>query len=982
MNPRALSARALLAGLAALLVSLPAAALDPRFVWQTIETPHFQVHYHQGQYKLAQKFARSAEEAHRRLVPLLDHTPSERTQLVVQDDTDFANGNATPLLYNLIHAYAAPPDSRSTLNDFDDNVSELISHEYTHILHLDTILGLPEVTNAIFGKLWIPNGGQPGWFIEGMAVFTESELTGAGRVRSAQEEMTVRAQVLENRFWRIDQLSNSQLDWPRGFGQYTVGGRFVDWIARQYGLGALRDLSHDFGGRAIPLAMNISAERVLGSSYLDLYEQYHQSEVVRAHEVEQAVRAEGESRIERLTRLGEWVRTPRWSPDGTDLYYIHSGPDRLPEIRAVSPGRCCDALAHQEGPVRPGDRQVAVLWSDPYGDDTLAVDRSGRVTYARNEIFQEHEALQDLFSVDPRTGDTERLTRGLRAREQDVAADGSIAFLWRLTGGRTAIAELAPGAAEPRILFEDPDGEPVGGPRYSPSGKQIAFLHHREGSWDLRLVSREGSALSDVTRDRAIDRDPSWTPDGRYLLFSSDRSGVYNIYAYRIDDGALLKVSNVVLGAFDPEPSPDGTQLALVTYSSRGYDLSRMALLPGSWKPVTAAPVADARPPVGSLPPEEVFPVHPYSPWSTLRPHFFIPYANTDALGTTLGALTQGFDAVARHDYAASVWYGLGSHLPGWDLTYNNHTLYPDLTFSAARDLSGAAGGGRYYTERQVGGLVAASFPFSQIERGQNLTVAYAATSLATHTNPEHRPVPSGLLTTATFQYSYSDARRFVNSVSAEQGQRFSITFRLADPILGGDFAYRQLSTAYSRYFRLPWTYDDRPLHHALAFRASFGISRGDLSRRHLFGLGGFDVGDPVRAVLSPATAPSRVLRGFVQNAFAGEAYALGTAEYRFPIYTVQAGPWTLPFFLRRLHGAVFADLGDAFTAKNGEFLEDLGGTAKVRARPHLGLGGELRAEIVLGYILPTDFRLGCARGVERSELAIIDCYAALGGVF
>ena len=972
--------------LLALLASLPALALDPRFVWQTIETPHFQVHYHQGQYKLAQKFARSAEEAHRRLVPLLDHAPSGRTQLVVEDDTDFANGNATPLLYNLIHAYAAPPDSRSTLNDFDDNVSELISHEYTHILHLDTVLGLPEVTNSVFGKLWIPNGGQPSWFIEGMAVFTESEITGAGRVRSAQEEMTVRAQVLENRFWRIDQLSSSQLDWPRGFGQYTVGGRFVNWLAGQYGLGALRDISHDFGGRAIPLGMNLSAERVLGTSYLDLYQQYRESEVTRARAVEKAVKAEGESRIEHLTRLGEWIRTPRWSPDGSTLYYIHSGPDRMPEIRAVQPDRCCDALARQDGPVRQGDHAIATLYSDPYGDDTLAVDRSGRVTYARIEVFQQFEDLQDLYAIDPRTGDTERLTRGMRAREQDVAADGSIAFLWRRTGGRTAIAELAPGATEPRVLFEDPDGEPVGGPRYSPSGKQVAFLHHRDGSWDVRIVAREGGALTDVTRDRAIDRDPSWTPDGKYVLFSSDRSGVYNIYAWRVTDGALLKVSNVLFGAFDPEPSPDGAQLALVTYSSRGYDLGRMALVPDNWKPVTAPPVAEARPPVGTLPPEEVFPVHAYSPWSTLRPYFWLPYANTDALGSTLGALTQGFDAVGRHEYAATAWYGLGSHLPGWDLTYVNHSLYPDITLSTARDLSGVAGGGRYYTEREVGGLIAASFPFSQIERGQAITVQYSATSLATHTNPENRRIPSGLLTVATFQYSYSDARRFVNAISAEQGQRFSLTLRIADPLLGGDFAYQQLSSAYSHYFRMPWSWDQRPLHHALAVRGSFGISHGDLSRRHLYGLGGFDLGDPVRAVLNPTTAPSRILRGFVQSAFAGEAYALGTIEYRFPLLTIQAGPWTLPFFFRRLHGAAFADIGDAFTARNGALLEspaDAPADGPPRkARPHVGLGAELRAEIVLGYILPTDFRLGCARGAENSPLAILDCYAALGGVF
>jgi len=157
-----------------LLFALPALALDPRFVWETLETPHFQVHYHQGMYRYAQRAARAAELSWERLVPLLDHVPDSRTHIVVQDDTDFANGNATPLLYNLIHAYAAPPDSRSTLADFDENVYELVSHEYTHILHLDTVSGVPASFNGNFGKLWITSGSQPLWFIEGIATFAES----------------------------------------------------------------------------------------------------------------------------------------------------------------------------------------------------------------------------------------------------------------------------------------------------------------------------------------------------------------------------------------------------------------------------------------------------------------------------------------------------------------------------------------------------------------------------------------------------------------------------------------------------------------------------------------------------------------------------------------------------------------------------------------------------------------------------------------
>lgn len=957
---------------AASLFSLPVLAIDPRFVWETIDTPHFEVHYHQGQYKLAQKVARTAEEAHRRLSPLLDHQPRERTQIVVQDDTDFSNGNATPVLYNLIHAFAAPPDSRSTLNDFDDNVSELISHEYTHILHLDTVEGIPDVFNRIFGKIWIPNGGQPTWFIEGMAVFAESEVSGAGRDRSSQEQMQLRAQVLEGEWWRIDQLSNSPLHWPRGFGQYTVGGHFLKWVAGEYGLGALRDLSHDFGGRAIPLAMNTSATRVLGKTYLDLYQEYGELEYARARALEREVKAAGETPVEPLTRLGEWVRTPRWSPDSRTIYYSYSGPDRLPEIRAVEPGGCCDPLARLDSATRPGDRQVQVLYADSFGDDTLAVDARGRVVYAGIEIYQEFEDLQDLYSVDPTTGASTRLTRGLRAREQDVAADGSLVFLWRRPGGRTAIAELAPGSTLPRVLFEDPDGEPVGGPRYSPSGRQIAFLHHREGSWDLRILPRDGGPVADVTHDRAIDRDPAWTSDGRYLLFSSDRSGVYNIYAHRLADGALLQVSNVVNGAFDPAPSPDGTQLALVTYSARGYDLGRMALSPGSWKRMDDAPVADQRPEVSALPPAEVFPVRPYQPWSTLRPHFWLPYAAADAGGTTLGAVTGGFDAINRHEYAATAWFGLGSHTPGWDIAYVNRSFYPDLTFATARALNSAVSidGLHGYTETAVSGSVTALFPFSQIERRQTITTDYSVTSLASHTNPDQAAVREGLLAAATLQYTYSDVHQFIYGISREQGQRFTLTLRLSDPAIGSDFRFQQLSSSYSHYFAMPWTSSGRPLHHAVAIRLSGGLARGDLSERHLFYLGGFDLGSPVTAVLNPANAPVRILRGFVHDAFFGEAYGLGTAEYRLPLLDIEAGAWTLPIFLRRLHGAVYSDFGDAFTPGQRPF------------RLHAGAGAELRAQIVLGYILPTDFRLGCARGLESSRLAIVDCYAALGGVF
>jgi hypothetical protein len=233
--------------------------------------------------------------------------------------------------------------------------------------------------------------------------------------------------------------------------------------------------------------------------------------------------------------------------------------------------------------------------------------------------------------------------------------------------------------------------------------------------------------------------------------------------------------------------------------------------------------------------------------------------------------------------------------------------------------------------------------------------------------------MPTGLLAAATATYTYSDARRFVRGVSAEQGQALSLSLRVSDPALGSAFSFWQLSATAQKYLALPFTWQGRPLHHALALRASGGVARGDLSDRHLFYLGGFQQGDPVRAVLSPQSAPLRILRGYSTDAFSGDKFVLGTGEYRLPLWNIEQGAWTLPFMLRRLHAAAFGDLGDAWTAAR-DF------------RLHGSLGAELRAEVVIGYVLPTDVRFGCARGLEAArpdgQGAILDCYAALGGVF
>ena len=225
---------------------LPAQAGDPELVWRSVETTHFRITYHEPLGRVAQRLARITELAHAALAPVLLHSPRFRTEVLITDDTDYSNGSATALPFPTVRLYLTAPDDRSELNDYDDWLYALFVHEYTHILHLDTINGLPKWVNYLLGfgvnTLYAPNQVQPRWFIEGLAVFEETERTSAGRLRSSLFDMYLRTHVLEGRFLRLDQVSNQTMLWPRGNVPYLYGSAFLRYIMKRFGHDSLKEV--------------------------------------------------------------------------------------------------------------------------------------------------------------------------------------------------------------------------------------------------------------------------------------------------------------------------------------------------------------------------------------------------------------------------------------------------------------------------------------------------------------------------------------------------------------------------------------------------------------------------------------------------------------------------------------------------------------------------------------------------------------------
>ena len=937
---------------------------DPGLSWRTIETDHFRVHFPDGLARLARRAAAAAERAHAVLVPAFAHDPAGRTEIVLSDDSDDANGSATPLPYNTIRLFCVPPPAFSELNDERDWVEALVTHEYVHILHLDTVEGWPAIVNSVFGKILTPSGFSPPFIVEGLAVLHEGGGDG-GRNANAIFDMYLRALTVEGAFPRLDEVVAQPLAWPHGSMPYLLGGRFFAFVNARSGPEAITAFSKDQGSQLWPYRFDTLAERHLGADVETLWREFEASIRGQADAQLATVRRRPVTEARWLTRRGWETLYPRWLPDGSALAYFDAGPDERAGLRRVS------TTGRDLGRVTTID-----------GNGTLAIRSQREAIVAIGDVYREFSVYGDLYRVDLETGERYRITSGERATDPDVAPDGdTVVYAAHLPGGEMALRRIGVDGRGRETLFTR-RGVQVSGPRISPDGRRIAFEYQEGGRRDIALL--EDGAVSFVTDDDALDLSPAWGPDGT-LYFSSERTGIYDIYAFEPEvsrdraggsgtvapgdgrtmaAGRLRQVTNVEMGAFEPQVSPDGRTLAFVGYSRRGYDIAVAPIDRERWLDPEPPRARPERAP-GREPPDDgsALPEHPYLGLDTAWPTFWVPTTGYDGAGMTLGVLTAGSDVLVKHVYVAQGWYGLDSRQPGYSAAYLGTWLFPRLELSSSRIIDTTPGSPALLEEQWVPLSASLTYTSTHLDSVHALSAGWRALRLRSYggvptiSTPGVDPYRDGTASEVSFSWTYNDSFRFVNSISPEEGRVLGIVGRYASPALGGSFSYAIAQAIIAQYLRVPGT-----KHVVLGLRGSAGAATGTLGGRQPFELGGPPSPNLTDLVLSPllgTTLPPDLLRGYPDGAFGGSTLLDGTVELRFPIATLERGHRMWPVQLRRLHGAVFLDSGGAF-AGIGQ------GPLRIADNLHFASGAELSAEVVVGYYIRTDVRLGIARGLGR----------------
>lgn len=995
----------LLALLLLLVTNVDAASWDPDLRWRSLRTDHFVVTFHQGEERLAEEMADAAERAWDVLVPEIGNAPRERIELVLVDWTDSANGYATIVPRNTIVIYVTAPEEDSTLGLYEDWSSGIVTHELTHILHMDTVEGLPRVARAVMGSFVSTHQVSPNWIVEGYATFEETRMSRTGRGRHAVADMIKRTAVLEDRFPPLGNLDGYQSLPPGGNLRYLFGQDFIQFVADTRGEDKWTEWVHNYG-RSIPFLL--PARRTFGATFQRMYREWRDELERRYAAQAAAVAQEGLTDYTVVSAEGQACGTPAFSPEGGHVVYACTDPREGQRIW----------MADADG------TDAEVLVRDRFARTIAWRGDGGAFAYSTAHDVGLYNQYDDIYLYEVRKKRTRALTSGARARDPSFSPDGSRMVVVTNEAQENRLQVLTVDG-QLRPLTEDGGHTQFGTPRFSPDGRLLAVSVWAEGLRDLWIYTSAGTPWRRLTYDAHIDREPAWSADGRWLYFTSDRSGIPNVYALELATERLYRVTNVVTGAYGASPHPDGKRLAMQVYRTAGPAIAVMDLDPARFKDVGALPVWPGQPagalgggglpeaaplpaPVakplreeephgkgqrrrervdraltnaeGDAPGEAYafrYPVKPYDPLRTLfPPRYWLPGAYLTSTGDSYGLLgaasTSGADTLRHLAYSAYATYRTDARYLGGGGSLAINRWRPVFSFAASTQVtpygdvyvssSPPEGGGATiptvesarvrYWDRRVRASAAMGYPLTE---HSSLTAFWSGTLRSPlDPLPDDAYLPAlptrGFFSTVGTGWRYGKGSSYALSISPEDARSVAFAAELTPRWLGS-WTYDDTGAAVP-FDQLQVTAEWREYtampwlkNHVFATKLSGGATVGDRFRYGSFRLGGSFSESGITVVPSEW----RMLRGFFPASDSGEWYWLGSAEYRFPILYVDRGWGTIPFFLKNVSGAVFVDAGNAFDDVEGSaFTQNL-----------IGTGAELRAYSVVGWGMGLYTRLG-----------------------
>ncbi|MGB5079506.1 MAG: hypothetical protein WBO23_02050 [Burkholderiales bacterium] len=902
--------------------------VDPSLRWRTFDTAHFSVHYAETYGVQARVVADVAEIVYPRITARLQWEPESKTQIVVLDSLDLANGFASPIPFNFMGIILSPPDSGELLQN-REWLELVLTHEFTHVVHLDKAKGPSLAFRRIFGRLpflpyiffpllpsAFPNLLEPSWLTEGLAVYYETERgRGYGRLGQSRFEGMMRAEVA-----RGPRPLREVNAGGRGFPlnrDYLYGAYFFAFLAERYGPEAPARYVESYSGNWFPFRVDSAPVPVTGKTMDVLWIEYH--DWLRARFAPTAAESRGPRDAGGEIVATAWTLTSPVITSAGERWYVAGDGYTRPRLMRRAPGREVEAVREVEQQTR------------------LSVLPQGGLLLSRPEICGNYSYYYDLYRLGPGDG-LDRLTECGRFRFAAPLEDGLIAAI-RVINGEAEVVLVGRDGALERSLYRAAPGEALTG--LDARGEAVVVTSLRDARWSLVEI-RDGKSTV-LLADAAVKHSPRFGESADEIHFVAGYGNVDNVWSWRRSDRRLARWSDAQNGVREIS-SPVGGEVLLTTVEADG-EVLRVLRLPA--QPIELRESAGAPQPASVVPPAGEPPRddRPYSPWSSLRPRLWYPVLNAADGAFALGVGTYGQDALGLHQYALSPEYeitqsqALGSASYVYDARHGvllNRAM--TVKSSATNDQKFTGAEIRVFAINETAQWVSL---WRQLSLGTRLYWGLGGAldreilhDLAAGTSTTQDERVLGLLA------GIDRRREQFLSEGPSQGQELRFFAETSNRLRGtysGNFYRGDLRL----YFPAGRT--------VISARWNEAYSQPEAEPIELGGV--FSEETSPLPVLNQREFPLRGYRSG-ESVLTGHRARLGTLEWRVPLSDIDRHFMVPPVGVNRLSMSVFVDAGAAWDAGETPAYYKSGGV-------------ELLSELRAGYLFGAQIRIGFAKGFE-----------------